>query len=86
MYGKTVTIINETGLHARPASVFVQRASKFQSDIRLVKNEREANAKSIISVLSLTARKGASLLIAAEGPDEVDAVETLAKLLSEFED
>lgn len=84
MFEKTVTIKNKTGLHARPASQFVQTASKFKSDIKLMKDEKSVDAKSIIEVLSMGIGKGSTITITAEGEDEKDAVETLVGLIEKF--
>lgn len=78
---KQVTILNKSGLHARPAAEFVKTASKFASEISLVKDEKVINAKSIIGVMSLAASKGTVLTIRAEGPDEAEAIETLVSLI-----
>ena len=68
MITEKVTILNETGLHARPASVFVNTAAKFKSDLTIQKEEKKVNAKSILSVLGLGVTKGTELTISAEGP------------------
>jgi phosphocarrier protein len=80
---KKIQVINRLGLHARPAALLVQKASKFQSEIRLVKEEYELNAKSIMSVMMLAAEMGSFITIKAWGEDEVQAVEELAKLFEE---
>jgi phosphocarrier protein len=82
MFTKSALIINDEGLHARPASMFVQCAKKFRSDITAIKGEMKANAKSIINVLCLAAEKGSEIQIAADGDDEMEAVETLVSLLN----
>lgn len=84
MYSKTVTIVNKTGLHARPASEFVSKASKFKSKITIKKNvdgASEANAKSIVILLTLGLSKGTEIVISADGEDEKDAVDTLVQLV-----
>lgn len=83
MTKKTTKIINKTGLHARPASDFVQAAGKFQSDISIkrVGDEEEANAKSIIFLLSLGLCQGEEVEISADGSDEAEAVDQLVKLI-----
>lgn len=83
MFQQEVTITNESGLHARPASIFVKEASKFKSNIKVVKNDKEYNAKSIIGVLSMGAVKGDNILIIAEGEDEEEAIDALINLISE---
>jgi phosphocarrier protein HPr len=80
---KKILVINRLGLHARPAALLVQKASKFQSEIRLVKDEYELNAKSIMSVMMLAAEMGSFITIKAWGEDEVQAVEELVKLFEE---
>ena len=84
MYKRTATIVNESGLHARPASDFVQTASRFAADItiRRVDEEEAANAKSIIFLLSLGIGRGTEVEIEANGPDEQEAVDTLAVLIA----
>lgn len=80
---ETTLIVNhEVGLHARPASVFVQTASKFSSDISVTHGERTANAKSILTVLTLGAHKGAEITITAEGEDAVEALAALEELVN----
>ena len=86
MVEKAFVVKNETGLHARPASLFVQKAAKYKSTIKLKKENKEANAKSIISVLSLGASKGSEILICADGEDEQDAVNGLVELLDNLEE
>jgi len=77
----TVTITHEVGLHARPASMFVQMAAKFSSDIEVTHGETTANAKSILAVLTLGAHKGAEIIIKAEGDDAAEALLALEKLV-----
>jgi phosphotransferase system HPr (HPr) family protein len=81
MISQKVTIMNETGLHARPASVFANTAAKFKSELVLHKGEKRANAKSILGVLSLGISKGTEITISAEGPDEEEAVSRLTELI-----
>jgi phosphocarrier protein HPr len=77
----TLTLRNKTGLHARPAALFVQAAKGFQSTLHVRKDDREVDAKSILSVLTLGAESGAVITLTAEGNDEDLAVETLQKLI-----
>ena len=86
MVEKSFVIKNETGLHARPASLFVQKAAKYKSVIKVQKDGKEANAKSIISVLSLGASKGSEILISADGVDAEEAVDGLIELLDNLEE
>jgi len=81
MISEKVTILNETGLHARPASVFVNTAAKFASNLTIQKGEKQINAKSILAVLSLGISKGTEITITAEGPDEEEALSQLIELI-----
>jgi phosphocarrier protein len=81
MVEREVSIVNRLGLHARPAAQLVQRASKFDSEIKIKRNNLEVNAKSIMGVMMLAAEMGSKLLISAEGPDEKEAVEALAQVI-----
>lgn len=81
MTTKTVTIQNDVGLHARPATFFIQKANSFKSTIVIEKGNRRANAKSLLGVLSLGIEKGHDIIVRAEGVDEAEAVEGLADLL-----
>jgi len=74
---------NESGLHARPAALFVQRANSFSSDIYLELDGKKADAKSIIGVMSLGAYSGETVVLKADGSDEEKAVEGLKTLLEE---
>lgn len=77
MYEVEIMVMNEQGLHARPASIVAKKASKFTSNITLIKDEKEFNAKSIINILSMAATKGDKIKIVANGDDEAKAVEEL---------
>ncbi|SCG82483.1 HPr-like protein crh Catabolite repression HPr [Proteiniborus sp. DW1] len=81
MFSAEIALKNETGLHARPASQFVFTASKFKSQIKVIKDGKEYNGKSIMGVLSMGASKGTNLTIQAEGEDEKEAVEALIALI-----
>ena len=78
----SLTIEHEVGLHARPASMFVQTAAKFTSDIEVTHGETTANAKSILGVLTLGAHQGAEIRIKAEGDDAEQALKTLEDLVN----
>ncbi len=78
---KNITIRNRTGLHARPAAVFVQVANKFDSEISVVKGEQKVNGKSIMGILMLAAGQGQEIIIIAEGPDAEAAIAELEKVL-----
>ncbi len=82
MIQRNVKISNKLGLHARPAAEFVEKANTFKSRISVEKDGKKVNAKSIIEILTLGAKYGCSIKITAEGEDEAEAVEALAKLLS----
>lgn len=73
----TVKVVNELGLHARPAAEFVKLASRFGSEISVRKEDDPVNGKSILGVLTLAAEQGSSLTIRAEGDDAEDAVSAL---------
>ncbi|CCQ93543.1 phosphohistidinoprotein-hexose phosphotransferase component of PTS system (Hpr) [[Clostridium] ultunense Esp] len=83
MYKEEVTLKNETGLHARPASLFVKEAARFTSEITVKKDGKEYNAKSIMGILSMGAGKGDTILIQAEGSDAEEAVKSLVKLVND---
>ncbi|MCD6417946.1 HPr family phosphocarrier protein [bacterium] len=83
MVEREVTVVNQLGLHARPAVLLVKTASQFSSDVKLSKDDIEVNAKSIMGVLILAAEKGSKVKVSAEGPDEEDAVEAIAKLFAD---
>lgn len=78
---KLVKVKNKTGLHARPASQFVQKAGKFNSNINIVYEEREINAKSIMGLLSLGISQNKEILIKAEGEDAEQAVDSLSEFI-----
>lgn len=78
----TLVIEHEVGLHARPASVFVRTASRFNSDISVTHNGRTVNAKSILTVLTLGAHQGAEITINAEGDDANEALTALEELIN----
>lgn len=77
----TLTIIHEVGLHARPASMFVQTAAKFPCDIEVTHGEITANAKSILAVLTLGAHKDSEIVVKAEGNQAEEALKALEELV-----
>jgi len=87
MYEKKTTIINKSGLHARPGSLFVREAKKFTSDITITKLDEEDNpvkncsAKSIALVMAMMLKKGTRIELSAQGEDEQTAVDTLIALV-----
>ena len=76
-----VLVQNQVGLHARPATFFIQKANEYKSSIWVEKEERRVNAKSLLGVLSLGIVGGTSIRIIADGPDEEEAVENLVDLV-----
>lgn len=87
MTEKMVTIKNRAGIHARPAALLVQTASKFKSRIFIEKDNDKINGKSIMGIITLGAGYNTVLKISADGEDEVDAVDSLCKLFdSKFEE
>ena len=78
---RTVTVVNQLGLHARAAAKFVHTAARFESHIRVAWGSRTMDGKSIMGILLLAAARGSSLTITAEGADEQDAIEALAQLV-----
>ena len=84
MYQKTVTVKNSTGLHARPASMFIAEAKKFESSITigLEGEEKSVNAKSMVKLLTLGICQGQAVVISAEGSDEAAAVDTLVEMIN----
>ena len=81
MYVKEVTVENQVGLHARPATFFIQKANEFKSSIWVEVEDRKINAKSLLGVLSMGITKGTRVSIIAEGPDEEEAVKALTDML-----
>lgn len=82
MFVKDVMVENQVGLHARPATFFIQRANEYKSSIWVEKEERRVNAKSLLGVLSLGIVGGTPIRIIADGSDEQQAVEGLTKLVN----
>lgn len=82
VYIKEAVVNNQVGLHARPATFFIQKANEFKSSIWVEKDERRVNAKSLLGVLSLGIVKGTAINLIADGPDEKEAVEALIELIS----
>ncbi len=82
MFTKTITVNNQVGLHARPATFFIQKANEFKSSIWVEKDERRVNAKSLLGVLSLGITKGTEITLIAEGVDDRTAVEALETLIN----
>ncbi len=81
MYTKEVTVQNQVGLYARPATYFIQKANEFKSTIWVEKDERRVNAKSLLGVLSLGIIGGTTIRIIADGNDEQEAVNKIVELV-----
>ena len=82
MVTKEVVINNQVGLHARPATFFIQKANEFKSSIWIEKEDRRVNAKSLLGVLSLGIVKGTAVNLIADGNDEYEAISTLSDLIA----
>ena len=81
MYSKEVYVQNHVGLHARPATFFIQKANEYKASVWVEKEERRVNAKSLLGVLSLGIVGGTTIKIIADGADEQEAVDALVKLV-----
>ena len=81
MFMKETVVNNQVGLHARPATFFIQKANEFKSSIWVEKDERRVNAKSLLGVLSLGIVKGTAINLIADGSDEKEAVDALVELI-----
>ncbi len=80
---RSVVVANRMGLHARPASLFVEAAKAFESHIRIHKDSQVVDGKSIMDLLTLAAEQGTPLVVEASGPDAEQAVEALVELLNQ---
>ena len=85
MITKEITITNSSGLHARPASLWVQMASRYQSSIMIKANDSEVNGKSILGILSLGLAAGSKFELIVDGEDEQEAAENLEALVINLE-
>jgi phosphocarrier protein len=83
MIFRTVTIINRLGLHARAATRLVNRASDFESELRVVRGTRAVNCKSIMGILTLAAAQGTELTLEAEGADQEQALTALTEMIAD---
>jgi phosphocarrier protein HPr len=81
MISQSITVTNQTGIHARPAALFISAASKFKANLTVTKNGKSGNAKSLLSLLSLGISKDSEITISAEGEDEKEAVAKLVELV-----
>ena len=82
MFKKEIIVQNKEGLHARPATFFIQKANEFKASIWVEKDERKVNAKSLLGVLSLGITRGTAITLIADGEDEEDAVNGLVQLIT----
>ena len=82
MAERSVQVVNRQGVHARPAAEIVKAASRFKSDVTIVRDDLEVNGKSIMGVMMLAAEQGSTLVLRAKGPDEDQAVDALAQLIA----
>ena len=82
MISRNITIQNNVGLHARPATFFIQKANSYKSSIWVEKDDRRVNAKSLLGVLSLGITQGMQITLIADGQDEVEALNGLEELVS----
>ena len=81
MIQREVTITNSTGLHARPATFFIQKANTYRSSVWVVKDDRRVSAKSLLGVLSIGIAKGMTITLLADGDDEQAAIDGLVELI-----
>ena len=81
MISKNLSIQNNVGMHARPATFFIQKANTYQSSVWVEKEDRRVNAKSLLGVLSLGITKGMTVTLIADGSDEKEAIDGLAELI-----
>ncbi|CUX38376.1 HPr family phosphocarrier protein [Clostridium sp. C105KSO13] len=86
MYAREITITNPMGLHARPATLLVQKAGKYESNLQLIKENVIVNPKSIFTVLSAGLGAGTTITIQAEGPDEKHAVDDLCEFIASLKE
>jgi phosphocarrier protein len=84
MIEKTFIIINKLGLHARAAAKFVTTASQFEADIKVTRNGRSVNGKSIMGVMMLAAAKNTEITVTAQGDDAKQALEAIETLINDF--
>jgi phosphocarrier protein len=82
MAEREVVIVNKLGIHARPAAEIVKTASRFKSNITIIRDDLEVNAKSIMGVMMLAAEQGARITLRADGPDADAAIDALAALIA----
>lgn len=83
MVSENIVIINKLGLHARAAAKFVNTATKFESKVKIAKDDRAVDGKSIMSVMMLAASCGTTITLEADGPDETDALSAIKELIND---
>ena len=83
MVSKSVVILNQVGLHAKTATLFIQKANEFKAGIWVEKETRRVNAKSLLGVLSLGVPRGTEITLTCEGSDEAEALDALVSLVSD---
>ena len=81
MYTQEIIVNNAVGLHARPATFFIQKANTYRSNVWVVKDDRKVSAKSLLGVLSIGIAKGMTITLAADGEDENEAINGLVELI-----
>ena len=86
MNTREITVKNEVGLHARPATYFIQKANEFKSGFWVEKEERRVNAKSLLGVLSLGIMTDTTVTLIADGSEETEAVDALAELIENLDE
>ena len=82
MTEREVEIVNKLGIHARPAAEIVKTAGRFKSNITIIRDDMEVNAKSIMGVMMLAAEQGARIILRADGPDEQAALDAIAAVIA----
>jgi phosphocarrier protein len=82
MVSQDVTVVNQLGMHARAAAKFVHLATRFQAHVRVARDRREMDGKSIMGILLLAAGRGSTITISADGSDEREAIDALAALVA----
>ncbi len=82
MITREITVNNQVGLHARPATYFIQKANEFRCGIWIIREDRQVNAKSLLGVLSLGIVNGMTITLIADGADEKEALDGLAALVN----
>ncbi len=82
MITKKLTVLNKLGIHARPAAQFVRAASRFQSDVTVVKDDESVDGKSIMGLMMLAVGCGAVITVTVDGPDETESMEAIESLIA----